>query len=134
MQIGIQAFDAVTIGGANVLKPAVFKRVIQVITLVLGLVVSIPLIIVDVGCVVNPAAFPPFRLRLGAGRTLCGRLRNVSLVGARWMLLGFFRPLYFGTLGFSGALRLAGTLLLAWMLSPQRTPQEQACTKSKSER
>jgi hypothetical protein len=84
---GIKAFDAVAEGRANVLEAAVFEGMIDVKALIVGTCMAVPMVIVDVGSVVDVAGGVAFRLGLGARIVALGRRRrNAALIGARWIL------------------------------------------------
>jgi hypothetical protein len=82
--VAIDADGVVAKGGTKVLEAAVFIWVVDVVALIVGPVVAVPMVIVDVGNGVDVAARMALRFRLGT-RLLPGRRRrgNAPLVGAR---------------------------------------------------
>ena len=92
--VTIEALDAVAVVGAEVLKPAVLKGMVDVIALVVGTVMPVPVIIVDVRCAVDAAAVAVLRFGLGSSIIALGRGRwNASLISARVILSPLFTML-----------------------------------------
>jgi hypothetical protein len=87
VMLGIKAFDAVAEGRANVFEAAVFEGMIDVKALIVGTCVAVPMVIVDVGSVVDVAGGVAFRFGLGVGIVALGRRRrDMALIGARGIL------------------------------------------------
>jgi hypothetical protein len=91
MMVGIEAFDAVSVGWAKMLEVAVFKRMVNVETLVVRAVVPIPMVVVDVGSAVHVAMVLPlgFGLRMRI-IPLRRRRRDVALIRAGRVLTPVF--------------------------------------------
>jgi hypothetical protein len=91
----VEAFDAVTIVGTEVLEMTVFERMVEVVALVVGSIMTIPVVIVDMGSAVDVDGIVTLGLGLGAGIVpLWGRRREMSLIGAR--RIGAALPLALG--------------------------------------
>jgi hypothetical protein len=94
MMVGIEAFDAIPVGGAKVLEAAVLKGMVDVVALVVGAVVAIPVIVGDVGDTVDAAAVMAFGFGFGAPVVpLRRRRRDAALVSARGMGVTLFAML-----------------------------------------
>lgn len=84
MTVAIESFNFVPVRLAEVLEAPAFEGMVHVIAFVIGLVVVVPMIIVDVRQVVDASAFPAILLRRGGARlTMLGRIRDASVIGAR---------------------------------------------------
>jgi hypothetical protein len=94
VMVRIEAFDAVAKRGTKMFEAAVLEGMIDVEALIVGPVVTVPMVIVDVGNAVDVAGRLAFGFRFGArlwpGRR---RRRNASLVGARRILLALVAAL-----------------------------------------
>jgi len=94
MMLWIEAFNAVTVRWAKVLETSVFKRMVNVIALIVRPVVPVPVVFVDMwqgidmtshvalGFGLGMRVVPPFR-----------RWRNAALIGARPILPPFLTML-----------------------------------------
>lgn len=82
MVVTVNASNGVTVVGAKVFKMTVFERMILVKALIVGLVVAVPVIVVDMLRAIDLAVGAMLGLRSGVGVALLRRRRDVRLICA----------------------------------------------------
>jgi len=90
MMIWIEAFNAVTVRWAKVLETSVFKRMVNVIALIVRPVVPVPVVFVNVWRSIHMTCHMALGFGLGVGIVPpFRRWRNTALIGARPILPPF---------------------------------------------
>jgi len=93
VMIGIEAFNAVTIGRAKVFETAVLESMFNVISLIVRPVVPVPMVFIHVWRGIHMTCHMALGLGPGVGIVApFRRLRNVALIGA-WPILPAFLPM-----------------------------------------
>jgi hypothetical protein len=99
MVIRIEALDAIAVGRAKVFEAAMLKRVVDVVALVVGAVVAVPVIVADVGKAVDAATLMAFWFGLGVWIVAFRRRwRDAALIRARGIMFAL-PAMFFAALG-----------------------------------